>query len=160
MITNEQTSAECCDTGSGAAMQFYKENFASVSTNFVQVSVGGGALPSRSSQLNIFIDGIHQASGYTVQSDYIYFNTTLDSNSVQVQFFVDSPKVFVQNWQDVNGTTVTLSSKLTTLVQGSDRIMLFVDGVYQIEGYSISGSTITFNWTLDNNSVHIKVFKP
>jgi hypothetical protein len=68
--------------------------------------------------------------------------------------------VFVQNWQDVNGTTVTLSSKLTTLVQGSDRIMLFVDGVYQIEGYSISGSTITFNWTLDNNSVHIKVFKP
>ena len=160
LITNEQTSAECCDTGSGAAMQFYKENFASVSTNFVQVSVGGGALPSRLSQLNIFIDGIHQSSGYTVQSDYIYFNTTLDSNSVQVQFFVDSPKVFVQNWQDVNGTTVTLSSKLTTLVQGSDRIMLFVDGVYQIEGYSISGSTITFNWTLDNNSVHIKVFKP
>jgi len=46
------------------------------------------------------------------------------------------------------------------MAAGSNRYMVFVDGVHQDIDFILSGSTLTFNWSLDNNNVHLKVFKP
>ena len=157
LITSEAEDG-CC-ASSGLPLEFYTEQIDNVSNNYVQFTAGGGAMPTNAANLNVYVDGVYQNGGYTVQSDRIYFNWTLEDNTVAVQFTVDSPRVYNQNFENVQGATVTLSSKIAQMAQGNTRVMVFVDGIFQLSGYSISGSILTFNWTLDNNNVHIKVFK-
>ena len=73
---------------------------------------------------------------------------------------MDDPKIYQQTWEDVTGTSVVLSSKLAQMAAGTDRYMVFVDGVHQDIDFTLSGSTLTFDWSLNGNSVHLKVFKP
>lgn len=160
LITTETVAEGCCEVSSGLPVQYYKETFVNVYDSIIQVTVGGGALPTNTNNISVFVDGVFQDSGYTIQNSYIYFDWTLSGNSVHIQFFVDNPKIYQQSWDNVTGTSVTLSSKLAQMAAGSNRYMVFVDGVHQDIDFILSGSTLTFNWSLDNNNVHLKVFKP
>lgn len=160
LLTYEGTSSSCCNTGSGKAIKFYKQTFENVYTNKVQITEGGGALPTNTANINLFLDGVMQDIGYTVQGNYIVFNNDLKGNAVHVQYFVDDPKVFATTFEAVEGYTITLPTFIAQMATGTNRIMVFVDGIHEDIGWVISGNTLTFDWELTGNSVLIRIFKP
>lgn len=121
-------------------------------------------LPANPFWVKVFVEGEenHYGNDYQINGAHIDFGYYLDNEDVEVWYIsdVDCDLLIFKEWfPGVNGAAVTLTGNQGTLPALQQSILVFVEGWKQQNGstgdYEISGSSINFKYTLDNEDVEV-----